>query len=1081
MQGMRRFPFFDKDLVTTPISPTEIPFFEKLKLKCATSGRGSIILSEEGSGIVSLVDQSFQAVQFQAYDQALEHMQLACDRNILVTVGRDSNSESTIVKLWNMGTRDSSGAPNLVSQIQVDVKGSYNIPVNCLAVTPDISHIALGMVNGIVISITGDLMRDKGTKVKKIAAYQNSIIGLSFKSQPPAMHLFVATIDAVVVVTLHANSEPAQVILDPESSGQTLAPTTPPTCVTMSDDKQFVVGKDEAIYFYDTEGKGGCSAFEGNKKLMTWFRGYLIVVGPQPIPEHQRASPIAAAPRADILTIYDLKNKFIAYPPENQTTKDNWVISHVVSEWGKVYVFTQEGKVYRLEEKDMQTKLELLFKKNLFNIAIDLASSQKADNQSSIVTETYKKHGDHLYSKGDFDGAIDQYVKTIGTLEPSYVIMKFLDAQRIKNLTKYLQQLHKEGRANADHTTLLLNCYTKLKKESKLSKFLQNDSSEAIFDIETAIKVCRQAGYFDNALFLAKKKKQHEWYLKILIEDKADYDLALDYIESLPFAQAESNMKKYGKTLVTAVPEKATKLIMNLCLNYTPVALPTAASPPTSQSTSTASIFAAAASTTSTAASAASSLLSSLNPLTQLDKASGSISAALDLSGLPPIVIGPLVTNNTASTTPTAPGTSVPAAPALSSSISVATKVEAIPKRVERANPEEFIHLFVDRPGSLIAFLEFITARCPSDSSLMYDTLLELYLRELSESVSVPSPENTGTTATTSTTTTVNLPEIPTMETSSASLTADEKSRRAFNLLTDPSAHYDPDHALVLCQTYGFKQGVLYLLEKLQLYHEIIQYYMENEDYEPLIKACAKYGEKDSNLWIEVLSFLSSRPNCQQYVEEVLSMIDQPSTTEYEQSHARDDQLPPRSLVPPLMVIQILAQKPTTTLGVVKDYISRILNQENKILQADLVRIRTLKEETEKMQTEIEELRTAPRIFQLSKCSSCQNPLELPAVHFLCMHSFHQRCLSDEQGCPVCTPTNREIVNRHKALLKDAHDHKTFFWQLDQTPDGFTTVSDYFGRGIFQVLQEPGSSTGASAAASQTTSTTASRTRAGRV
>ncbi|KAH3760002.1 hypothetical protein Pelo_8178 [Pelomyxa schiedti] len=31
-------------------------------------------------------------------------------------------------------------------------------------------------------------------------------------------------------------------ILDPESSGQTLAPTTPPTCcVTMSDDKQFVV------------------------------------------------------------------------------------------------------------------------------------------------------------------------------------------------------------------------------------------------------------------------------------------------------------------------------------------------------------------------------------------------------------------------------------------------------------------------------------------------------------------------------------------------------------------------------------------------------------------------------------------------------------------------------------------------------------------------------------------------------------------------------------------------------------------------------------------------------------------------
>ncbi len=32
-----------------------------------------------------------------------------------------------------------------------------------------------------------------------------------------------------------------------------------------------------------------------------------------------------------------------------------------------------------------------------------------------------------------------QYLRTIGRLEPSYVIRKFLDAQRIHNLTSYLQ------------------------------------------------------------------------------------------------------------------------------------------------------------------------------------------------------------------------------------------------------------------------------------------------------------------------------------------------------------------------------------------------------------------------------------------------------------------------------------------------------------------------------------------------------------------------------------------------------------------------------------------------------------------
>lgn len=62
---------------------------------------------------------------------------------------------------------------------------------------------------------------------------------------------------------------------------------------------------------------------------------------------------------------------------------------------------------------------------------------------------------------------------TIGKLEPSYVIRKFLDAQRIHNLTAYLQALHRQSLPNADHTTLLLNCYTKLKDSSKLEEFIK--------------------------------------------------------------------------------------------------------------------------------------------------------------------------------------------------------------------------------------------------------------------------------------------------------------------------------------------------------------------------------------------------------------------------------------------------------------------------------------------------------------------------------------------------------------------------------------------------------------------------------
>lgn len=50
--------------------------------------------------------------------------------------------------------------------------------------------------------------------------------------------------------------------------------------------------------------------------------------------------------------------------------------------------------------------------------------------------------------------------------------------------------------ANADHTTLLLNCYTKLKDVSKLDAFLRGAGASADgqgalpFDVETAVKVC---------------------------------------------------------------------------------------------------------------------------------------------------------------------------------------------------------------------------------------------------------------------------------------------------------------------------------------------------------------------------------------------------------------------------------------------------------------------------------------------------------------------------------------------------------------------------------------------------------------
>jgi vacuolar protein sorting-associated protein 11 len=97
------------------------------------------------------------------------------------------------------------------------------------------------------------------------------------------------------------------------------------------------------------------------------------------------------------------------------------------------------------------------------------------------------------------------------------------------NLIEYLEELHEHHKATSDHTTLLLNCYAKLKDVEKLEQFIKSPG-DLKFDLDTAITMCRQGGYFDQAAFLARKHNEHELVVDILIEDSKRYAEALAYI-----------------------------------------------------------------------------------------------------------------------------------------------------------------------------------------------------------------------------------------------------------------------------------------------------------------------------------------------------------------------------------------------------------------------------------------------------------------------------------------------------------------------------------------------------------------------
>ncbi|XP_063528261.1 vacuolar protein sorting-associated protein 11 homolog isoform X3 [Pongo pygmaeus] len=840
----RRFVFFDKELVKEPLgndgaAPGATPASGSAasKFLClppgitvCDSGRGSLVFGDM-EGQIWFLPRSLQLTGFQAYKLRVTHLYQLKQHNILASVGEDEEGINPLVKIWNLEKRD--GGNPLCTRIFPAIPGTEPTVVSCLTVHENLNFMAIGFTDGSVTLNKGDITRDRHSKTQILHKGNYPVTGLAFRQAGKTTHLFVVTTENVQSYIVSGKDYP-RVELDTHGCGLRCSALSDP-----SQDLQFIVAGDECVYLYQPDERGPCFAFEGHKLIAHWFRGYLIIVSRdrKVSPKSEFTSRDSQSSDKQILNIYDLCNKFIAYSTVFEDVVD------VLAEWGSLYVLTRDGRVHALQEKDTQTKLEMLFKKNLFEMAINLAKSQHLDSDG--LAQIFMQYGDHLYSKGNHDGAVQQYIRTIGKLEPSYVIRKFLDAQRIHNLTAYLQTLHRQSLANADHTTLLLNCYTKLKDSSKLEEFIKTKSeSEVHFDVETAIKVLRQAGYYSHALYLAENHAHHEWYLKIQLEDI-------------------------------------------------------------------------------------------------------------------------------------------------------------------KANSEEFIPIFANNPRELKAFLEHMSEVQPDSPQGIYDTLLELRLQNWAHEKD---------------------PQVK-----------EKLHAEAISLLKSGRFCDVFDKALVLCQMHDFQDGVLYLYEQGKLFQQIMHYHMQHEQYRQVITVCERHGEQDPSLWEQALSYFARKEeDCKEYVAAVLKHIEN------------------KNLMPPLLVVQTLAHNSTATLSVIRDYLVQKLQKQSQQIAQDELRVRRYREETTRIRQEIQELKASPKIFQKTKCSICNSALELPSVHFLCGHSFHQHCFESysesDADCPTCLPENRKVMDMIRAQEQKRDLHDQFQHQLKCSNDSFSVIADYFGRGVFNKL-----------------------------
>ncbi|KAF8306968.1 hypothetical protein DL93DRAFT_2178260 [Clavulina sp. PMI_390] len=1117
----RLLPFFShvqvKDAHDAASSPEAFRSPAEISSTCSTS-HGVAVADIHGG--VHILGSTLEATySWQAHhDGRVTH--LIERKGILVTLGEERTSRLPLLKIWDLEHRDQSNAPTLLRSVKVQ-HGSRPDPVTTVALSSTLSHLAIGLGDGTVLLyrnldqslFSGSTSLTALPKPKTVhESSTEPITGLGFREplhptgsrvsekekEAEQLILFIVTTARVLsYIAAGKSSGSAPTVVDEVGCGL--------GCTTIYERTQeMVLARDDAIYMCSPEGRGACYIIEWPKISVTSFKNYLVLVSPPFFPSGNSGSatvrnyvartPNAGAIDVSKLTILDMENHLTAYSEAMFTEGVRDVFLHE----GSIHVLGNDGKLFRLEEKSTAQKLDLLFSRSLYPVAIGLAESEGLDPQE--VATIHKQYADHLYAKGEFESATKSYVKTLGWVQPSYVIRKFLDAQQIHNLATYLQELHTKGLANADHTTLLLNTYTKLRDVSRLDAFIKSSTTgghhrhghhksrksqdaadiDALpFDLDTAIRVCRQAGYFDHAMYLAKKYKRHDDYLRIQIEDVGDGSVkdALTYLRSLgpeislaltiltgvPILKAATNLVRYGRTLLSKLPDETTSLLIDVCSGVRDLVASSYGingQPPSAVVNGKNGVTNGSGHSRSPTAGTGSGIpyLSLLN----YNRAGGADSPTA--SPNPNATSSPDEMNEAPApwTVPkdervvVSEKQSTPSLHGRSDSFDAATVRTAtiIAPRHPIPRPSQYFAHFVDHRTHFIRFLEAVaqnrwgqriqplsTSRSgdkkvakdkdvdpeeSEDQVAIWNTLLDLYLSAASDSAEALSN--------------INPTEV-------------ELKQRAMNVLENQSGlPYDTMHALIVCSTHSFTDGLVLLWEKLGMYEEVLRFWMDQELHPErsitlspsansptasarVIECLDKYGQQNPHLYTLVLRFLTSSPALlSRHTEDLKRLLNVVHEEKY---------------IPPLGVVQILSRNEVASIGLVKEWLMERIQESREGVEADRELISSYRSETQTKLKEIAELSdpNKPKVFHATRCSVCGGSLDLPAVHFMCNHSYHSRCLNEhETECPTCARDHNLIREIRRDNEQVAAQHDLFLFNVEN--EGFSAVASAYSKGI---------------------------------
>jgi hypothetical protein len=303
----RTFKFFESEEIKDPDNTNVFNSLLKRPncgVTCFTCGRGQMVLGDS-QGSLHVLTSFSEALSVPAYLARVSLAYQMRQRNVIVTVGDDEDLKP-FIRVWNYEKLTKEGTPTLSRSIPAVIPNAHQSAVMVVCAHENMTLMAVGFKDGTVVTIRGNLMRDRLSSMRVVHSEPTPgvyVTGLGFRQLKNRTILMISTSDAVYAVDLGLKTETKL-----DGHGCDLG------CSTMTDhtqDYKFVIARPEAVYFYTPEGRAQAFAFEGEKVLLRWYRGYLISVVYGARGSSARVVAKGGAKDVMTLSIYDIQNQFV--------------------------------------------------------------------------------------------------------------------------------------------------------------------------------------------------------------------------------------------------------------------------------------------------------------------------------------------------------------------------------------------------------------------------------------------------------------------------------------------------------------------------------------------------------------------------------------------------------------------------------------------------------------------------------------------------------------------------------------------------------------------------------------------------